>query len=117
MVEGGPKRVEPQPGGAPRDISQYGRGEQNPATGLYEWYEIPDDVWRAETGQNRQVAWRDILTHWSLVEADLHERYGLDVDQPGLLKTRTWRWLRVRIVGLLETGETRIARALTPQST
>jgi hypothetical protein len=40
-----------------------------------------------------------------LIEADLHERYGIDVDS-GVLRQRTWRWLRVRIVGLLDVPPT-----------
>lgn len=39
--------------------------------------------------------------------------YGIDVDTPGLLRQRTWRWLQARIVGLL-SADTRIARALAP---
>ncbi|WP_211246589.1 hypothetical protein [Amycolatopsis taiwanensis] len=27
--------------------------------------------------------------------------YGIDLDEPGLLRARSWRWLRVRIQGLL----------------
>ena len=29
------------------------------------------------------------------------ERYHLDLSEPGLLEQRSWRWLRVRILGLL----------------
>ncbi|MBB5081380.1 hypothetical protein [Nonomuraea endophytica] len=60
------------------------------------------------------VSWADLLQRWALVEADLHSEYGVDVDQPGLLLTRTWRWLRVRILGLL-SADTRTARSLTPE--
>jgi hypothetical protein len=35
------------------------------------------------------------------------------VEEPGLLQARTWRWLRVRIGGLL-AADTRLARALAP---
>ncbi|PSK95766.1 hypothetical protein CLV30_12818 [Haloactinopolyspora alba] len=48
-----------------------------------------------------------------LVEADLHERYGIDVDSP-LMEQRTWRWLRSRILALLGTPESRVSRALNP---
>jgi len=50
---------------------------------------------------------------WPLVEADLHDTYGIDLDEPGLLKARSWRWLRTRLFGLL-TADTRVARALDP---
>jgi hypothetical protein len=37
------------------------------------------------------------------------------MEDAALLRARTWRWLRVRIVGLLH-ADTRILRALTPAS-
>lgn len=42
-----------------------------------------------------------MLARWDLVEADLHERYGIDVDN-GILARRSWRWLRTRILALLD---------------
>ncbi|QKW54679.1 hypothetical protein HUT08_21585 [Streptomyces buecherae] len=59
------------------------------------------------------MTWAQILTHWPHVEADLHEVYGIDVGAPGLLRARSWRWLRTRIEGLL-SAESRLARLLTP---
>lgn len=43
----------------------------------------------------------------------MQERYGLDLSEPGLLDRRTGRWLRTRILGLLEV-ESRLHRALFP---
>jgi hypothetical protein len=48
-----------------------------------------------------------------MVEADLHQVYGIDLESPASLEGRSWRWLRVRIFGLLDS-DTRIARSLTP---
>ncbi|MFD9789622.1 hypothetical protein ACFWXK_01600 [Streptomyces sp. NPDC059070] len=59
------------------------------------------------------MTWAQILDEWSLVEADLHEHYGIDLGAPGLLRARSWRWLRVRILALLSV-ESRLARVLTP---
>ncbi|MEU7046036.1 hypothetical protein AB0A77_33970 [Streptomyces varsoviensis] len=39
--------------------------------------------------------------------------YGVDVGTPGFLRARSWRWLRVRVLGLL-SAESRLARVLTP---
>jgi hypothetical protein len=50
---------------------------------------------------------------WTLVELDLHELYGIDVHDRELLHARPWRWLHVRIVGLLST-ECRVQRVLNP---
>ena len=36
-----------------------------------------------------------------MIEADVQERYGIDLSEPGLLERKTGRWLRVRIGGLL----------------
>lgn len=52
-----------------------------------------------------------MLEHWLLIEADLQDR-GIDLDDP-VVRARSWRWLRVRIVGLL-TVESRLHRALYP---
>ncbi|RLV56087.1 hypothetical protein D9V41_09235 [Aeromicrobium phragmitis] len=43
-----------------------------------------------------------LIEHWSLIEADLHEVYGIDVDDRGLMRARSWRWLRTRIHALLD---------------
>ncbi|MGW2586819.1 hypothetical protein ACWCYZ_36975 [Streptomyces virginiae] len=59
------------------------------------------------------MTWAAILAEWPLVEADLHEVYGIDVGDPGLLQARSWRWLRTRILALL-SAESRLARVLTP---
>jgi hypothetical protein len=58
--------------------------------------------------------WADVLKFWALIEADLHERYGIDVDDRAVLRARSWRWLQVRILGLL-SAETRLHRALFPE--
>ncbi|MEU5330919.1 MULTISPECIES: hypothetical protein [Streptomyces] len=59
------------------------------------------------------MTWPQILAEWPLVEADLHEIYGVDVGAPGLLRSRSWRWLRLRVLGLL-SAESRLARVLLP---
>jgi hypothetical protein len=40
--------------------------------------------------------------------------YGIDLDDRDLLQARTWRWLKARIVGLLDGTESRLFRALNP---
>ncbi|MGQ4358570.1 hypothetical protein [Streptomyces sp. SAS_272] len=47
-----------------------------------------------------------------LIEADLHQVYGIDVES-GILQRRTWRWLQLRIIGLLST-ECRLQRHFNP---
>ncbi|MDF5756662.1 hypothetical protein [Spongiactinospora sp. TRM90649] len=61
------------------------------------------------------MTWAALLERWALVEADLHAEFGIDLDEPGLLTSRTWRWLRTRILGLL-SADTRVCRALAPDA-
>ncbi|WP_405663383.1 hypothetical protein [Streptomyces sp. RK9] len=62
------------------------------------------------------MTWSQLFDLWPLIEADLHEVYGVDVGDPHLMRTRTWRWLRVRILGLL-SADSRLARHLAPPET
>lgn len=81
---------------------EFGCGAYDEASGLYEWYE------EAQLTLPRLVS-----THWGLIEADFQQHYGIDLDDPHLLATKTWRWLRTRILGLLN-ADTRVQRKLTP---
>jgi hypothetical protein len=97
---------------SPVSLDQYGRGDYDEETGIWEWYEIPDaEIQRLETQANG-VTWDALLTHWSAIEADLQDR-GIDVDDTTLMASRSWRWLRVRITGLLADRTTRISQALS----
>src|SRR5690606_18262608 len=90
-----------------------GRGEYDPVTGLYEWYEggLPTPS-RARSGSLRSLTWDKLLAQWPLIEADLHSEYGIDADS-GVLRERTWRWLQVRILGLLSC-DSRLHRHFAP---
>lgn len=44
---------------------------------------------------------------------DLHEVYGIDVEDKALMASRPWRWLSSRMLGLLST-ECRVQRVLNP---
>ncbi|WP_281895376.1 hypothetical protein [Phytohabitans aurantiacus] len=55
------------------------------------------------------------MTLWADVEADLHQVYGVDVEDRALMKARSWRWLKTRILGLLTT-DCRVYRALAPKA-
>lgn len=83
------------------DQNRWGVGEYDEASGLYESYENPD--------LSVLSLWRD---HRDLVEADLHEVYGIDTGS-GILRERTWKWFCRRVSGLL-TCECRIQRKLAP---
>lgn len=63
----------------------------------------------------RFLAWSEIWQHRDEIEADLHERYGIDLTG-GILRRRSARWLRVKVQGLLGI-ESRLARELKEAST
>ena len=59
------------------------------------------------------MTWERLLQQWPLIEADLHEVYGIDVEDGNLLRRRSWRWLRTRVIGLL-SAESRLHRHFAP---
>ncbi|QRV32101.1 hypothetical protein I6J39_17000 [Streptomyces californicus] len=59
------------------------------------------------------MTWAGLLEQWALIEADFQQTYGIDLDTPGLMRARSWRWLKTRIYGLL-SAETRINRHFAP---
>lgn len=59
------------------------------------------------------MTWGAILRQWSLVVADLHSEYGIEISLE-LLRAQSWSWLRTRILGLLH-ADTRLYRALAPR--
>lgn len=68
-----------------------GQGEYDEATGLFDSYV------RVDTG----ISWRRILELFPLIEQDLHDVYGIDMDADDILRKRSWRWLQARISGLI----------------
>jgi hypothetical protein len=40
--------------------------------------------------------------HWALIESDLQD-IGVDVGDRELMSDRSWRWLRTRILGLIDS--------------
>lgn len=98
-----------EPGGAPNgDPDPHGRGQYNPETGLSEYYDYPDGK-----APNSGLRWDDVYKHWNMIEADLQEVYGIDIES-GVLGTRTYRWLIVRIAGLMSVERSRLRLTLYP---
>lgn len=54
-----------------------------------------------------------MLEQWPLIEADLQDRQ-IDVES-GILNDRSARWLKIRIGGLLASGDTRTHRHFAPK--
>jgi hypothetical protein len=99
-ITGGSAR--PEPGSeAPRDDAI------DPVSGLNRWIDEPKE--------DQGIGWKDILGFWNLIEADMNERYGIDVGSPDLLGRRSARWLRVRILGLMSVDSRLRAAVFPPQ--
>jgi hypothetical protein len=47
------------------------------------------------------------------VELDFQQVYSIDLGEERLLRRRSWRWMQLRLFGLLST-EGRVQRALNP---
>jgi hypothetical protein len=84
-----------EPRSAAFNLDDYGRGTYHPESGLWDYYDVPEEV------QQRQVApsWADVLEEWPLVEGAFQHVYQLDLSD--LLHTRSWRWFAVRVSYLI----------------
>ena len=76
----------------------YGRDRVGPGSTVADFRFV--DITERVRGSGGGLTWRQVLTHWDLVENDLADR-GIDVGDDALMTTRSWRWLRARILGLL----------------
>lgn len=75
-------------------------------------------LWWAPTptqGAAPTVTIGGLLAQWDRVECDFQEHYGIDLSS-GVLEHRSWRWFRVRLVGLLST-DSRTSRHIINQTT
>ena len=90
-------------------LDQYGRGNKDPNTGIWDWYEeVPREV-IAPTGT--PVSWPAILDQWGLIEALFHSTYGVDLSK--VHRTESWRWFVIRLRLLLRT-ENPLSRHFAP---
>lgn len=110
LVDGPYGMYDPRPGAY---------GENDPGGGPYledlgirEWYLSPNSPQSAPGKQS--VHWRDILANWDSVETDLHDVFGIDCES-GILVDRTWRWLNLRILDLINRPS-QLRRALNLMS-
>lgn len=64
--------------------------------------------------QTISANWSEILTEWTSIELDFQDAgiYGIDLES-GILDRRSWRWLSLRIAGLISSPSSRLHRALT----
>ncbi len=93
-------------------IEQYGWGERDPVTGLFEGYDIPDTKWSQIRG--RAAGWREILPHLGVIDVDMHAVYGIDVEDDALMSARSGSWLRARVLGVVADTRTRSHRLIFP---
>ena len=90
------------------DAAQYGRGTQDPVTGLYEWYEFPEDFNPQGAGEGEGLTVVAVLEQWPLIMADFASEFGIrlhtETDQ-----TLTWAAFYAYLGGLF-TADTRLSR-------
>jgi hypothetical protein len=89
-------------------IEQYGRGEKDPVTGLYDWYDLPEGH-EAHAGQGKEVRLVDLFEQWPLLVADFadcHIRLHRERD------SLTWAEFKDVLVGLLQS-DSRLRRHFT----
>ena len=89
-------------------IAEFGVGDQDPDTGLFEHYEIPEGH-DARTAQGEGVSWRRIVENWALLEADWRSEFGEWLAPRW--SSMTWREFAVGVSGLLAC-DSRLSRAL-----
>ena len=96
-------------------IAEYGRGERDPETGIFEWYDLPanhparrrvDD----EGGTEGSVTILAVVEQWDLLVADFRSEYGIGL---ALGERIPWREFRPLVTGLFAT-DSRIARHFQP---
>lgn len=105
---------DPRPGAYGDDDP--GGGPYNPETGIRDWYATPEDKPMAPVGVE-SVTWVELLDNWAVIECDLHQLFGIDVES-GILTRRTWRWLNTRIFDLInQPTRLRTALNLTSEQT
>lgn len=96
--------------GTSRDAAQYGRGTQDPLTGLFEWYEFPEGFIDQVAG-GEGLSLLTLLEQWPLIECDFQSEYGIRLGATDL----SWREFRTRMTGLFAT-DSRIRRHFTDKS-
>ena len=89
-------------------IARYGVGDQDPETGLYECYDVPDEV--TDPG----ITVLDLLDEWPLVVPDFATEYGIRLAVADMSWVEFWSLL----TGLLSTDsrlQRRFASKLEPE--
>lgn len=79
-------------------LDQFGRGEKDPVTGLYEWYDYGTQQVTASG-----VGWSELIAEWRLIDIDFAKTYGVDLDDN---LHRPFRWFAARVAGLLSFPDT-----------
>lgn len=54
-----------------------------------------------------------MLEEWNKIENDFQQHYGVDLTDPLVRRRRSWRWFKVRLIGLLQI-ESRIQAQFNP---
>jgi hypothetical protein len=94
-------------------IAEFGRGEVDPETGLFDWYDIPPGHAArrvVDEGERGSVTILEVVEQWELLVADFRSEYGIGL---ALGEPVPWREFRPLVAGLLAC-DSRLARHFTP---
>ncbi len=92
-------------------IEEYGWGDKDPITGIYEGYDLPPQLARRA---GNAVTWPALLANWSLVVFTFHTALGVDLED--VWRVKSWRWFSARVRHLLST-DTPLSRFFAPDDT
>lgn len=98
-------------------LDQYGQGERDPLTGLYEFYaDLPASAGAIhEDGGGESVSWAKLAEVLDVVEYCFHADLGIDL--AAVWDTASWRWFAVRLRGLLASETLLAAQFRTDEPT
>lgn len=97
--------------GIDRFNDEYGRGDYDEATGLYEWYEAPQEEVDKHNGSTTSITYTELLGHWRILEGTFHQTFGVDLAE--VWHRKSWRWFTARIATLL-AGDNPLSQLVAP---
>lgn len=86
-------------------IAEYGVGHQDPETGLFESYDVPEAV------TSPGVSVLDLVGEWPLLVADFATEYGIRIETA---RGMSWIEFHALLSGLLST-DSRLRRRFAPE--
>lgn len=107
----GPKRSSEDTPSVESLQHEWGRGEYDEETGLYEWYEVEDEELAEHDGRQKTVSYTKIIENWRILEGAFQAVLNIDLEE--LFHRKSWRWFSTRVAYLLADNNP-FSRAVFP---